>query len=646
MKTVLNYTELKNMMVRHLSIGNNRLLLSFDQDYRIVDMYYAHDQAENHVVGHPFRYGISVDRDFRWVDRSIIKHMDYLDDTLISDVKYAAGNINLSSNDFVDIYDDIYVRRILATNSGNSPQEVKFFFHQDFYIYGNDIGDTAFYYPQLNSVVHYKDRRQFLISTFDDANNSMDQYAIGIKGFKGFEGTWKDAEDGKLSFNPVAIGSVDSVIGHTLFISPNETKELFYFIIAQENLDSLVKLTRALNAEKLRSMFRLTSNYWTVWNEKKQVSQPQEILALFRKSQFIIRIHMNNGGAIMASSDSDILKDSKDGYYYVWPRDAAIAAYALTKTLHFSAARKFYDFALDTISKEGYFYHKYLPDGNMASSWIPRIIGDRTIIPIQEDETALVIWSLWQYYLQSLDIEYFFPLYENLIKKGANFLLSFVDNDGLPKESYDLWEERYGVHTYTVAVTYAALKAASEFAKTFREPDLSKEYGQAADNMASAFENRFYSPEKGYYARGIIDGKPDFTVDSQNMALFLFGMKDPADPRVVANMGTIMQRLWVKQVGGLARYEGDVYQRVRDDNQVPGNPWIITTLWASRYFIRTGDYDKALSLLKWVINHSQHSGELPEQINPYDGTPLSVSPLIWSHAEYIITVAELNEKGK
>lgn len=633
-------------MVRYLPIGNNRLLVSFDKDYRIVDLYYAHDQAENHAMGHPFRYGISVDGNFMWIDRSVIKYMDYLDDTLVSDVRYAVGSINLNSQDFVDIYDDVYVRKISATNTGSSPQEVKFFFHQDFYIYGNDIGDTAFYYPELNSVVHYKNRRHFLVSTFDDMNSSMDQYAIGIKGFKGFEGTWKDAEDGKLSFNPVAIGSVDSVVGHTLFILPGETKELFYFIIAQENLDALLKLKQKLSSEKLRDMLRLTSNYWTVWNEKKQVSQPQDILALFKKSQFIIRIHMNDRGAIMASSDSDLLKNSRDGYYYVWPRDAAIAAYALTRTLHFSAARKFFDFALYTISKEGYFYHKYLPDGNMASSWIPRVIGDRAIVPIQEDETALVIWSLWQYYLQSLDIEYFFPLYENLIKRGANFLMSFVDSDGLPKESYDLWEERYGVHTYTVATTYAALMAASEFARTFRENDLSGTYRQAAEKMASAYDSRFYSQDKGYYARAIINGKPDFTVDSQNIALCTFGMKKPSDQRVKSNMNVIMQKLWVKQTGGLARYEGDMYQRVKEDSNVPGNPWIITTLWASRYFNLVGERDRAFALLKWVIDHSQHSGVLPEQVNPYDGTPLSVSPLIWSHAEYIITVAEMSEAGQ
>jgi len=88
-----------------------------------------------------------------------------------------------------------------------------------------------------------------------------------------------------------------------------------------------------------------------------------------------------------------------------------------------------------------------------------------------------------------------------------------------------------------------------------------------------------------------------------------------------------------------------MYQRVKDDKNIPGNPWIITTLWASRYFALIGNRERSISLLKWVTEHAQRSGVLPEQINPYDGSPLSVSPLVWSHAEYIITVDELAKRN-
>ncbi|MEL9914915.1 MAG: glycoside hydrolase family 15 protein [Thermoplasmatales archaeon] len=627
-------------MVRYLPVGNSRLLVSFDRDYRIVDLYYGRGQSDNHAVGHPFMFGISVGDQFRWVDRSIIEHMDYLDETMIGNVRYSIGNIHFENFDFVDIYKDIYLKRIRVFNNDRERKEIRFFFHQNFYIYGNDIGDTAFYSPELNAVVHYKAGRYFLCSTLDSSNKSIDQYAVGIKAYEGFEGTWKDAEDGNLSLNPVAIGSVDSVVRSTVLVEPGETKELYYFIMCGDSLDSVKDMKNGLTVDQANEMYRRTSNYWEVWSSKKDIQITEEIRSLFRKSQFIIRAHINNYGGIMASSDSDILKNNRDGYYYVWPRDAAIATYALTRTLHFSASRRFFDFTLRAVTDEGYFLHKYMPDGKMASSWIPRIMGGNPIIPIQEDETALVIWAFWQYYLNSFDVEYFYPFYEPMIKKCADFLVRYTDQDGLPKPSYDIWEERYGVHTFTVATVYAALKAASNFAETFGDYGPKERYSVSAKKMAESYERLFYSDEKGYYARAIINGIPDFTVDSQNMALFMFGMKDARDPRMRSNMQKIMDKLWVGNSGGLSRYENDNYQRLKPDPKVPGNPWIITTLWASRYFLKIGEKERAMELIKWVLDHSQKSGMLSEQINPYDNTPVSVSPLIWSHAEFIITILE------
>ena len=36
---------------------------------------------------------------------------------------------------------------------------------------------------------------------------------------------------------------------------------------------------------------------------------------------------------------------------------------------------------------------------------------------------------------------------------------------GLPKPSYNLWEEKFGVHTYTAATVYAGLKVAARFSE-------------------------------------------------------------------------------------------------------------------------------------------------------------------------------------
>ena len=95
----------------------------------------------------------------------------------------------------------------------------------------------------------------------------------------------------------------------------------------------------------------------------------------------------------------------------------------------------------------------------------------------------------------------------------------------------------------------------------------------------------------------------DATCDSSLWGLFAFGMYDAADPRVSATMEAVRERLWVKTpVGGMARYEDDPYQRVSPE--VPGNPWIICTLWLADYFLEKRGNDEELAqaqeILTWV----------------------------------------------
>jgi GH15 family glucan-1,4-alpha-glucosidase len=102
-------------------------------------------------------------------------------------------------------------------------------------------------------------------------------------------------------------------------------------------------------------------------------------------------------------------------------------------------------------------------------------------------------------------------------------------------------------------------------------------------------------------------------------------------------------------VGGLARYEHDWYQRVSQDiARVPGNPWIICTLWLAEWEIArvTSEADllRALELLHWVVAHARPSGLLPEQVHPYTGAPLSVCPLTWSHAAFVLAVLSSLDK--
>jgi GH15 family glucan-1,4-alpha-glucosidase len=104
-------------------------------------------------------------------------------------------------------------------------------------------------------------------------------------------------------------------------------------------------------------------------------------------------------------------------------------------------------------------------------------------------------------------------------------------------------------------------------------------------------------------------------------------------------------------IGGYARYQRDFYHsKVPPTETVPGNPWIITTLWLAQWQIAraktTADLAAARALLDWVVERATGTGMLAEQLHPLTGEPLSVAPLTWSHATYVETILLLLQKER
>ena len=96
----------------------------------------------------------------------------------------------------------------------------------------------------------------------------------------------------------------------------------------------------------------------------------------------------------------------------------------------------------------------------------------RKELPVQEDETALVLWALWRHFQRFRDIEFIKPHYRGLIVRAANWLVAYRDKDsGLPLPSWDLWEERRGVLAWTVGATWGGLQAAANDFLSLRATD-------------------------------------------------------------------------------------------------------------------------------------------------------------------------------
>lgn len=644
-------------MPRDIPVSNGKLLVTFDSQFHIRDFFYPHPGRENQSGGSPFRFGVWADGAFSWVSSDEwVRKLEYLEETLVTKVQLQCDRlgIEMQVNDTVDFFEDALIRRVEVHNLWPQPREVKLFFHQDFHISETPIGDTAFYDPNTSAVIHYKRNRYFLASCMTDGKPSFDQWATGSKEFKGAEGTWRDAEDGVLQGNPITQGLVDSTIGISIYVGPDVHKAVYYWIAAGRSYEEVRRINSVVRDKGPAELMTRTADYWRAWVNKESIDYdelPEKAIEVYKRSLLVIRTNIDDNGAILAANDSDVEDYNGDTYSYVWPRDGALTAYAMDISGFAELTRRFYWFMKDLITPDGYFLHKYTPDGTVGSSWHPWFANGVKQLPIQEDETALILWGLWKHYNEHRDIEFITEFYRKVIKTAADFMVGYRDVDtGLPLASWDLWEERHAVHTFTVSTVWAGLQAAVRFADLFGEQDLVAKYSKAADEVKDALIKYLYLPNLGRFAKSMnLPGKGskpeyDLTVDASLIGIWYFGVLEVDDPMVQSTMEAVKNSLWTNtEVGGLARYENDGYHRVPNEKtKVIGNPWFVCTLWLAEYeILRASSLDElhqTLTLIEWVVDRALPSGVLAEQVNPYTDAPLSVSPLTWSHAQFVTTV--------
>jgi GH15 family glucan-1,4-alpha-glucosidase len=648
-------------MPRDIPVGNGDLLVTFDKFYRVRDIYFPNVGRFNHTDGHVQRFGVWVDGMFAWIEElGWERTLRYLPDTLVTDVVLRNKHLGLeiTCNDAVDFHHPAYLRRATVRDLTGRERDVRLLSHWDFSIRGTPVGDTANYDPGTSSVVLYKDDQYFLFNACDDNKCGIDNWSIGTKRVRGTEGTWRDAEDGVLGRNAISQGSVDTTIGFNLQVPANGSAHVTSWLACGRSHRDVKAINQRILELGPDRMIERTHAYWKLWLRAEMVEQselPPSIADLFKRSQLVLRTQVDNGGAIIAANDSDITQFGGDHYSYCWPRDGALVAYALVLLNQGELSRAFFRFCARVIQPEGYFLHKYTPTGDMASSWHPWILEGQRVLPIQQDETSLVLWALRRHFETFHDVEFIKPLYTPLIHKPAQWILAYRDANGLPQQSWDLWEERRGIHLFTVCASIGALRAAAAFATDFGEHDAAASFREGATKMLAAMRKHMWSPEHQRFARNAIPHnggyRLDMTADAANYAVFAFTGLPTDDPQVTAEMENARERLAVKTgVGGYARYERDYYHQIERDNidVVPGNPWVICTLWRAQWVIakaRTeADLQEALDLLQWCVWRAEASGVLAEQFHPYTGEAISVSPLTWSHATFVMVVMEYVNK--
>ena len=647
-------------MARPIVLSNGELHVGLNNYGLVHDFYFPYVGLENHAAGRSLRHkvGVWIDGRLSWLDDgSWDISFKSADEALVghTKAKHTELEIIIEFDDFVDATSNIFLRNIHIVNLSPAARTVRLFLHQAFVIGDSRSNtDTAQYLPSSHALLHYRGRRAFVISGRDQFNKPFDQHSVGLFGIEGHEGTWRDADDGELAGGNVEHGRVDSTVRFNIELGSHSSHRVHYWIAASTSTRDALSIHKSVLQHGLDNRLQDTVEWWHEWlRPALEVAKkvPAEHKDGFIKSAMIVKSHIDKRGALIASTDTAMLNYSRDAYAYCWPRDGAYSLWPLIRMGYTEEPRNFFQFCREVLHPRGYLMHKFQADGALGSSWHPYVHGSVSAPPIQEDETAVVLFIFAQFYHAHPNDGLLEEFYESFVKKMANFMvLNLDDTTGLPRASYDLWEEVYLTTTYTTSVVYAALVAAAELAEKAGDKTSAVRWRTCAEDIRTAAAKHLYNSQTGQLRKGLLvtdeqDITYDETVDMASFfGAFMYGLFDTRGDELTRMLEAVHNKLATEGSPGLPRYENDSYRRSSPTS--PSNWWFICTLWVAQYYIETDQTDAANKILDWVRSLASSTGLLSEQIDPANSQQTSVSPLIWSHAEYMATLLDMASEVK
>ena len=616
-------------------IGNKNVRATLSKRGEILRLYYPSIDYRQFID--EMMVGLKIN-DSRLInlynDINNVYSQEYIEDTNIikTEIKNTYFNIKIVQTDFVPMKENLLVRKYVFKNEHDIPLDVNLLVYSKLLTSKNNKISGMYKNESLIQYMH-----DYTMSIFSkekplsyQINNCDQNISDGEIGGKDYIGM---SSDSSISYN---IGK----------LQPGEEKEIEVLISIYDNKSmSMEKINDDIIRMKkldLKKEFNDTKKYWknylvkhnTINLKEPKNEKEQKIHKIYKRTILLFPLLYNyETGGISAAAEVDEEREKCGGYAYSWPRDAIFITKAMNELHMNKEVEKFYkDFCKNTQSKNGMWEQRFYTDGTLAPSW-----------GYQVDETAAVIYGIYDYYKNNQDVKF---LKDNLktCEKALKFLSKYVDNILENKEqqlSYDIWEECEDIHCYSLATILAALGNMLEIydvVKPLFETNRLKleQISKSEEKIKSTQRelkkyilNNFYDKEKGSFVRNKTDNKMDISLLG---LVYPFNIFSPKEKKIVNTVERINMTLRT-YTGGYLRYEGD--------NYMGGNPWVIANLWLTEYYLAAGSKTKAKEYFNFAIIGSNNHGLLPEQVDNDTMDPAWVIGLGWSHAMFITVLKKL-----
>jgi glucoamylase len=517
-------------------------------------------------------------------------------------------------------------------------------FHESVPWFGHSTSaNCSLFHPAYNALVHHRGRRWLGIAH----RGELSWVRVGHLP----DGDRKRMWDGERIYAPVGAPDLgaypgepvragwDQVVQGTGTFGAFATapaRKLEFFVLcgqSERHLGEMLERVRSIESTRFFSMIEgmVARRHAPAHEILERIGSPRVRSLAERSIDVLHALQDADTGALMAAAEVDPHSRVSGGYGFSWPRDGSYLAWALGAFGFRERVEHYFEFLTRTQDPSGAWWQRYLASGEAGPSW-----GR-----IQIDEPATVIGAAYQHYRNTQDLfwlERFWPT----IEKGLGFLMEFHSPEHpLGQPSHDLWEERMGIHAYSLGAVASAFHAGSYLAQELSREKQAVKYGEWGTAMAQIITEKFVRLD-GPIRRSFVVGQWDYvrgggqwdeTPDVSLLGLItpfsVFNKRDAAAQRIVEQ---VRESLWVPRVGGVYRYPGDHYRG--------GHPWILTTLWLGQVELSLGHLDRARECFQWAMSKATPQGMLAEQVSKETGEPFWVIPLAWSHAMFLLFVRE------
>jgi GH15 family glucan-1,4-alpha-glucosidase len=354
---------------------------------------------------------------------------------------------------------------------------------------------------------------------------------------------------------------------------------------------------------------------------------------LYQRSIEIILENQSESGAYIASPNFPT-------YHYCWFRDGSFIAYAMDLAGQHESAHHFHQWVAERVNERRALVRNGLDKARSGARLSEAEIlhtryrldgtdGEPGNWPnFQLDGFGTWLWSLNEHRKQNPKVELATELLDtsDLIADYLSELWS------LP--CYDCWEEFPNhVHPHTLAAIYGGLQAHTELS--------GKNHNSVTEEICKRLlvdAERF-----GQFVKFSNSPAVDASLLGLSVPYKVFPVDHPFMLKTIQHMESTIVR-----DGGLHRYEEDSYYG--------GGAWVLLTAWLGWYYIELANQrpdlasalqGKIRTCRHWIEKHVTDNDWLPEQVAENLNLPSYypgwierwgeiASPLLWSHAKYII----------